>query len=271
MNVFRRSFRKYGFVFALYLQEGFALRSTFLMERFRSLIVLLSFYYFWTALLAHRASFAGYDRTQIITYTLGINLLRGLVFATRTDQIPAEINHGRVSAYLLRPMNFTLYTFVRDLSEKSINLVSVVIEITGLIWIFHMPIRWPHEALTWLWFALSVGGAVALFFYLTFMVGCWGFWTAEAWGPRFLLELFLEFTAGAFFPIDVLAPALQTVLKMFPSPYLVFFPLNVFLERLTPQQLARGFAMQLTWIVVAAVAAQTVWRRGLVVYSAQGG
>ena len=43
--------RKYWFVFSLYWQEGLAQRSTFFIERFRSLIVLISFYYLWSALL----------------------------------------------------------------------------------------------------------------------------------------------------------------------------------------------------------------------------
>jgi ABC-2 type transport system permease protein len=263
--------RKYWFIFVLYWQEGLAQRASFLVERFRSLIVLLSFYYFWTALLSHRSSFAGYDRAQIITYTFGISVLRGVVFATRTEQIAAEINHGRLSAYLLRPVDFKLYTFVRDLSEKSINLVSAIIEIVGLVLIFHMPIRVPDHPVTILLFVLSTIGATLMYFCLGFMAGCWGFWTAEAWGPRFLLELSLEFTAGAFFPLDVLPPTLQHILNLTPAPYLVFFPLNIFLERLTPQTILSGFICQAFWIAAMAMLAQFVWRRGVSLYAAQGG
>jgi ABC-2 type transport system permease protein len=263
--------RKYWFVFVLFWQDGLAKRASFLLERFRSLIVLISFYYFWTALLAHRSSFAGYDRTEIITYTFGISLLRGMVFATQTEQIAAEINQGRLSAYLLRPINFILYSFVRDLSEKSINIVSAVIEICGLVWLFHMPLRLPDHPITLLLFFLSVVGATLLYFCLGFMAGCWGFWTAETWGPRFLLELSLEFTAGAFFPLDVLPPLAQRILSFTPSPYLVFFPLNIFLERLTPQAIVNGFICQLFWIAVAIWGTRVVWRRGVAVYAAQGG
>jgi len=73
--------KKYWFVYSLYWQEGLSRRASFFMERFRSLVVLLSFYYLWSALLAHRTSFAGYDRSQMITYVLGMNILRSLVFA----------------------------------------------------------------------------------------------------------------------------------------------------------------------------------------------
>jgi ABC-2 type transport system permease protein len=262
--------RKYWFVFSLYWQEGLAQRMSFFMERFRSLIVLCSFYYLWDALLKHRSSFAGYDRSQIVTYVLGMNILRSLVFATRTDQIPGEINQGRLSAYLLKPVNFVGYTFVRDLAEKSVNFVSAIIEVFVLMWVFDMPIRWPESPATWFYFGTAVVGAVALYFFLAFMVGCWGFWTAESWGPRFLIELILEFTAGAFFPLDILPETIQKILHQFPSPYLVFFPVQIFLEKLTPAEVMSGFVAQAFWIIVLAALCRFVWHRGMAAYEAEG-
>jgi ABC-2 type transport system permease protein len=262
--------RKYWFVFSLYWQEGLSQRASFFMERFRSLIVLISFYYLWDALLTHRTSFAGYDREQIVTYVLGMNILRSLVFASRTDQIPGEINHGRVSAYLMKPVDFMGYTFVRDLSEKSINVVSAILEVLALAFLIQLPIRWPDHPLTWLYFLLSLVGAVLLYFFISFMEGCWGFWTAESWGPRFLIELILEFTAGAFFPLDVLPAGVQAVLKYMPSPYLVFFPLNIFLEKINPAEIWAGFVSQIFWIIFFYGLAKVVWRRGLIAYEAEG-
>src|SRR4029077_37219 len=161
--------KKYWFIFTLYWQEGLTRRASFFMERFRALVVLVSFYYFWSALLRNRTSFAGYDRSQMITYVFGMNILRSLVFASRTYEIAGEINHGRLSGYLLKPVNFFAYTFFRDLSEKSINLVSAIIEVAGLILIFHLDIRWPNNKLIWVWFLLSMAGALFLNFILSFM------------------------------------------------------------------------------------------------------
>jgi ABC-2 type transport system permease protein len=262
--------KKYWFIFSIYWQEGLSRRASFLMERFRALVLLISFYYFWSALLKNRSSFAGYDRTQMITYVLGMNILRGLVFATRTEEIAGEINHGRLSSYLLKPVNFMLYAFFRDLSEKSINLVSAIIEILGLIYLFHMPIRWPATGTTWLLFIASALGAMWMYFILSFMTACWGFWTSEAWGPRFLLELFLEFTAGAFFPIDILPHYAQQVIKSFPSPYLVFFPLQIFLGKIDSTQIMNGFLVQVFWMIALSGLARWVWLKGMENYSAAG-
>ena len=167
--------RKYWFIFSIYWQEGLQQRSSFFVDRFRSFVVLISFYYLWTALLKGRSTFAGYDHSQMITYILGMNILRSLVFASRTYEIAGEINHGRLSGYLLKPINFFIYTFFRDLSEKSINLLSAIIEVFILSCVFHLDIRWPRNPATWGLFILAIAGATALYFLLSFMVGCWGF------------------------------------------------------------------------------------------------
>ena len=262
--------KKYWCVFVIYWQEGLSKRASFLMERFRALVLLVSFYYFWSALLKHRTSFVGYDRSQMLTYVLGMNVLRSLVFATRTEEIAGEINHGRLSGYLLKPVNFMLYTFFRDLSEKSINLVSAIVEVSGLVILFHVNLKCPHDFQAWTLFLVACAGATWLYFILSFMTGCWGFWTSEAWGPRFLLELFLEFTAGAFFPLDVLPPMAQQIIKCFPSPYLVFFPLQIFLGKLNSHQIMNGFLIQLFWIAAISGIAKVVWVKGMEIYSSAG-
>jgi len=262
--------KEYWFVFAIFWQEALSRRASFAMERFRALVVLVSFYYFWSALLKHRTSFAGYDRTQMITYVLGMNVLRSIVFTTRTEEIASEINHGRLSSYLLKPVNFLLYTLFRDLSEKSINLVSSIMEVIGLILIFKIKLQWPQDVHTWLLFLASIAGATWLYFILSFMTGCWGFWTSESWGPRFLLELFLEFTAGVFFPLDVLPQLAQHIIKSFPSPYLLFFPLQIFLGKLNSTQIINGFLTQMFWILAISTMARKVWLKGMQNYSSVG-
>lgn len=262
--------KKYWAIFALFWQDGLTRRSSFFMERFRSLVVLLSFYYLWDTLLTGRESFAGYDRSQMITYILGMNILRSLVFAGRTDEIAYEINRGELSNYLVKPVSFMAYTFSRDLSIKSINLASAVCEVFVLAAILKVQLVWPQQALTWLFFLTALVSAIVLEFLLSFLVGCWGFWTAESGGPRFCFELLLEFTAGAFFPLNVLPETVQAVLRYFPSPYLVFFPLNLFLGKLSLSQMAIGLVTQFTWIAILAFSVRMVWQRGLRVYAAQG-
>lgn len=262
--------KKYWFVYSLYWQESLAQRMSFLMERFRALVVVTSLFYLWNALLKEQPTFAGYDRDSIFTYLAGMTLLRSLVLATRTDEIPMEINQGRLSGYLLKPVNFFAYSFSRDLSEKSTNALSSLIEISLLLWLFRAPLQVPERAATWLAFVAVVALAVVLNFLIHFLFGCWGFWTSESSGPRFFLALLLEYTAGVFFPLDILPASVQQALHWLPSPYLIYFPLNVLLERVSTAELWQGMAIQTAWIAFFSCLAVAIWRRGVVVYGAEG-
>lgn len=262
--------RKYWFVYALYWQEGLAQRATFVMERFRALVVMTSLYYLWTALLRHQASFAGYTRPQILTYVFGMSLLRSIVFATRTDEVAMEINQGRLSGYLLKPVDFFTYTLSRDLAEKSINFLSCLCEIAGLYALFHVTLAWPSHMLSWIFFAIASMLALLMNYLINFAIGCWGFWTSESSGPRFLVALILEFTAGSFFPLDILPLHIQHLLRWLPSPYLIFFPLNILLEKSNARLIVEGFCFQIMWIIILGLIARLVWSRGVDIYGAEG-
>jgi len=262
--------KKYWFVYTLYWQEGLALRASFFMERFRALVVLISLYYLWTALLRNQSSFAGYTETQMLTYIFGMSALRSLVFATRAEEIPAEINQGRLSGYLLKPVNYFVYTFSRDLSEKSTNFISSLLEITGLFLLFGITLQWPAQGVTWLLLIPAVAGAIVLNFLLSFIVGCWSFWTSESSGPRFLLAMTIEFTAGGFFPLDIFPQRVQDILAWLPSPYMIFFPMNLMLEKIDSAQIIKGFCIQYLWILGLALFARWIWKRGVRTYGAEG-
>ncbi|MBI3291545.1 MAG: ABC-2 family transporter protein [Elusimicrobia bacterium] len=263
--------KKYRLAYSLAWQRELEYRSTFLMERVRSLTLLVSFYFLWTTLLAGRASFLQYSLSQILTYAFGMHLLRALVLSSRSWEVISEINSGRLSAYLLRPISHLGYWITQDLADKTMNLISAVLEILVLVTVLRAMLYLPHRLVTYLAFGLAILGAMTIYFLLSYLASAAGFWTSESGGPRFCFELFLEFTAGAFFPIDILPRTIQALFYALPSPYLVFFPLNVWLERLPPQAIVQGLAMQVVWVAALAWLVKVVWRRGLRLYGAEGG
>jgi ABC-2 type transport system permease protein len=73
------------------------------------------------------------------------------------------------------------------------------------------------------------------------------------------------------FPLDILPPAAFKVLQFTPFPYQVFFPVNVYLERVSGTSLYQGLAIQAVWVLAAYFLARFVWHRGIRKYSAVGG
>lgn len=262
---------KYWAVFSLSLQQEFYHRASFLMDRARSITIVIAFYAFWSAIFEDRSSLLGYTKSQMFTYVLGMNILRSLVFSNRTWDIIREINLGIISSYLLRPISYIGYSLSRDAADKIMNFISSLLEVLFAIWILDIAFYVPGMFSTLIFFSIAVFLAMILYFLMSYAISALAFWTAESGGPRFCFELFLEFAAGAFFPLDVLPSALKQLFEFLPFSSLVYFPLNVFLERLPPSLIMRGLMIQMFWLIVLIWLARFIWQKGLRVYAAEGG
>ncbi len=263
--------RKYLTAYGIALQEVLQRRASLLMDRVGGVAILLSLYYFWKALLGTKTSFLGYTQAQMLSYVLVMNILRSFVFTGRGWQLVGEISTGKISSYLVRPISYHGYSLALDLAQKTVHLCAAFVEVGVLVLVIGAPIYVPRSPETWLAFAAAVCASSLLFFFLEFMVSSLAFWTSESGGPLFCFELFLQFAAGTFFPLDVLPKAAQKALALTPFPYMVFFPINIYLERLPPAAAARTLAVQLAWLAVFIWAAQALWQRGLDAYAAEGG
>ena len=125
--------------------------------------------------------------------------------------------------------------------------------------------------MTYVLFCLAAALGSLLFFFMEFIVSSLAFWTSESGGPLFCFELFLQFAAGAFFPLDVLPASLQRALSATPFPYMVYVPARVLLEKVSYPEAARLLAVEAAWLAAFVAAALAVWRAGVRSYAAEGG
>jgi ABC-type uncharacterized transport system permease subunit len=140
-----------------------------------------------------------------------------------------------------------------------------------LFWVFDLRWKTPEELWVYPVFVCSLLGAILIYFSIVFSIGCIGFWTAESNGPRFLFELILEFTAGVFFPLSVLSAHVQKIFHYLPSPYLISFPINLFLGKVSFPQAMNGLLIQVIWMGLFCFIASWIWQKGLSRYHASGG
>ena len=263
--------KKYLVAYKIALQETLQRRSTLIMDRLGGFAVVISLYSFWIALIGDKTSFLGYTRPEMLTYVLLLNVLRSFVFTGRGWQLVGEISSGKISSYLVRPVSYHGYALSLDLAQKTVHVVSAVLEVGLLALLVHGQLFLPRDPATYLLFAMSVVLSSLLFFFLEFMVSSLAFWTSESGGPLFCFELFLQFAAGAFFPLDVLPKGIRTALESTPFPYMVYFPVRIFLDKVTTAEAMHLLSIETAWLMAVTMAAMLVWNRGLRVYSAEGG
>lgn len=262
--------KKYFLVMKNTWDEVFTYRINFLMWRIRGVIILVSLYFIWLAVLPEKGELFGYSQSLMLTYILGTSFLSAIIFSSRSYAIGDEINQGNLSNYLIRPVNYFLYWFAKDVGDKAMNVVLSLMELTILFFLLHPPFFLQTNLFYLGLFVFSLVLAVILYFLFNLMMGFIGFWSNEVWAPRFIFFMISSFLAGGYFPLDILPKGVSFIFQTLPFGYLLFFPLKIYLGQLPLIEIGRGFAISVVWVLILFVLTKFIWKKGLRVYTAQG-
>jgi len=265
--------KKYLSVFKISFAQEFAYRVNFIMWRVRNVLQFFLVFFLWNTVFSDSGRVVfGYDKAKILTYVFGLLIVRALVLSARAADVAGEIARGDISNYLLKPINYFKYWLTRDISSKALNLSFAGTEVILLYFLLKPPFFLQTNPGVLFGFLLAIILAMLIYFVLLFIVSSIPFWMPEAgWGMHFLLTVVVvEFLSGALFPLDILPSTLQNVLYLSPFPYLIFFPLQVYLGKITGFAIVKGLLVSSLWVVVLWFVMNAVWRRGLKAYQAHG-
>lgn len=262
--------RKYLTIFKISWQKELEYRFNFILGRLRSITTMLLLYFVWLSLTRKRGLFAGYSQAELVTYVFGISILRSVVFGSQSRQVASDINDGMFSTYLIMPVNFFFRTFSSELAQRTLYAGTAAVEVLLFVFLLKAGLLLQEDAAFLALFGIAAALALALYFLLSYMISLLAFWSREAMGPRFLFEWFLEFASGAYFPLDILSPGLFAVLGSLPFASIMYFPMQIYLGRLTPAEAGQGILLQMVWIVLFSFLVRWVWKKGLRKYTGEG-
>ena len=264
---------KYWHVIGIGLQNTLVYRVNFLFRALFGLLPLTAVISLWRTIYRDRAgAIDGYTLAQMVSYYLVVTFVDMLTAVNEDDwQIAADIKDGQISQFLLKPIDYLRYRFCLFLAGR-LTYTGVALIPVGLFLFWHR--EWfvlPADPATLGWFGVSLALTAALQFLMSFTMALLAFWVGEV--STFIFMMFaLEYIGGGhLFPLDILPPTLSQALMLTPFPYLLFFPVQVYLGRVTGPALWQGLAVQALWVLLAYGAARFVWHRGIRKYSAVGG
>lgn len=263
-------FKKYMLVAKNMWDQATSYRLNFVMWRFRQVLQLLTVYFLWSAILPPGKSFVGYNQSLMLTYIFGTSLVNSIILSSRIWEVADEINTGMLSNLLLRPMNYFVYWFFKNLGDKGLNVVFSVIEITILYIILRPNIYIQTNGLVLVTFILSLAVAMSLQFCIDFLLSFVGFWSSETWAPRFIFYMLISFFSGGLFPLDILPKGVYLIFQSLPFAYLLYFPLKIYLGNLSLPEIVQGLLISVLWTIALVTLMRFVWRKGLLMYTAQG-
>jgi ABC-2 type transport system permease protein len=265
--------KKYLHVINIGIQNTLVYRVNFLFRSVFALIPLVATISLWRAIYTGKGDLvAGYTLAQMVSYYLVVTIVDALTAVAEDDwQIAGDIKDGRISQFLLKPIDYMTYRFclfgAGRLIYTAVAFIPVALFILYQRYYFVPPANWETLG----WFAISLVLTAALQFLISYTLALLAFWLLEISTLIFIVFAFEYIAGGHLFPLDILPPGISRVLAFTPFPYQMFFPVSIYVGRVTGDAVYKGLLIQAMWVAIAYCVARFVWARGIRKYSAVGG
>jgi ABC-2 type transport system permease protein len=264
---------KYLNIVGLSVQSALAYRTNFFVRAAVNLVPLLATVALWQAIYqGGHAVIGGYTLAQMISYYVVVTMVDALTAVTEDDwQIAADIKDGHISQFLVKPVDYLWYRLCLFISGRLVYSAAAVVPVVGFLLLYREHLVAPADGTALAAFIVSVGMSALLQFLLCYLVAMLAFWVLEISTFTFILLAFERMASGQMFPLDILPPALAQFVNCLPFAYQSYFPVSVYLGRISGAALAQGLIIQALWVVALYLAARWVWGRGLRSYAAVSG
>ena len=265
--------QKYLKVFDIGLQNTFVYRWNFFLRSLFGLFPLLGTVFIWRAIFeAKGGPINNFDYATVVFYFLLVLVLDSLITPGDDEwQVAADIRDGQMNAFLVKPMNYLVYRMALFVSNRLLyTLVTLPVVIVVFV-VFRDYLFWPSSWQTWALATLSVLMAALLQFLISYSVALLAFWMLEISTVVFIIYSFEYFLSGHMFPLGFMPAHIREIMKLLPFPYELYFPISIFMGQVQGAALWRGLLIQFCWVLITALVANTMWKRGLKRYQAVGG
>jgi ABC-2 type transport system permease protein len=224
----------------------------------------------WVTIANSQGSVSGLTANDFITYYMTLLIVDQLTSDITIHILAYKIQDGTLSGDLIRPVHPILTgTLINNLAFKVLTFITLI-----PVWIVLFMLFQPN-------FGAVTGGslllaipAVLLGFGTSFMLGatitCLAFWTTRVFSiAEFYWTLIILFS-GQFVPLQLMPRAIQDVAQVLPFEMFKYVPIQIILNRLTPQEILRDFGVGIAWFILSIFLFRFTWSKGVKRFSAVG-
>ena len=267
--------KKYLHVIGIGLQNNLQYRVNYFSRTLFSFVPLFAMVSLWRTIYEHSDGAGGgngFTEAQMICYYLLVAVVDALTAVTEDDwQIATDIREGNISQFLLKPVDYLWYRLCLFFSGRLAFISVACIPLAIFLFSFRSYLMPPVSQTALLVFPFSVLLTALLQFFISYARAMLAFWLLEISTFIFIVFAFEYIASGHLFPLDVLPPLLREILFFTPFPYQLYFPIGIYMGKISGDGLWRGLAMQILWVALAYLFARFMWSRGVKKYSAFGG
>ncbi len=209
-----------------------------------------------------------YTTGDFAAYFLVMMLVNNVTYTWIMYEYEYRVREGNLSFALLRPVHPIHSDIADNVSSKIITLpfMLVIAVILGFFFRPHLVIvPWAIVA-----FFPALLLAFLVRFFLEWTLALTAFWTTRVAAVNQTYFVLVLFLSGQMAPLSLFPLPVRVAAAILPFRWMVSFPVELLLGRLSPVETLTGILAQVAWVAIAFVLLRIVWRAGVRVYSAVG-
>ena len=213
-------------------------------------------------------SIGGFTTGGFAAYFILLMLVNHVTYTWIMYEFEYRIRNGTLSFALLKPIHPIHSDIADNIASKVITmpfmlLIAVVLSLT-----FHPNLSPASWSVIFAVPALLLALLIRFLFEWTLAQAA--FWITRVSAINQIYFVLMLFFSGQLAPLALYPAFIQSVAAIFPFRWMISFPLELLLGRLTITQALAGLATQAVWLLISYVLFRIVWRAGVRVYSAVG-
>ena len=262
--------KRYIAVLKIGFKNALAYRTDFFLWGFNEFLGTLIFLFIWTVIFGEKNAIGGFTLPETITYLIGTGLISNITSTWVAHQMQKDIQSGWLSNMLIRPLSYSRVRLAMSISSKPVNLLIRTSVYIILAIFFRSKIILPTEIMSVFLVLVSVAIAFIISFLIDFLVGCIAFWTTTTQGVNGIMGTIADIFSGNFAPLTFFPKWFQSTASFLPYSYTRYFPMLIYLRKLSILKAIEGIGVQILWVVILYFVSNFFWKKGIRKYEGVG-
>ncbi|HEY9761128.1 MAG TPA: ABC-2 family transporter protein [Trichocoleus sp.] len=209
----------------------------------------------------------GLQPVEFVRYFLSVFIVRQLTVVWVVWEFEREVLEGRLSPYLLQPLDPVWRHVVSHVSERFARLPFAFVLI-GLFLVLYPKAAWLPSPANLVLGLVAMVFSFCLRFVIQYTFALFAFWTERASAIEQFWFLIYTFLSGIIAPLELFPDVVRNIVMWTPFPYLIYFPASLIMNR--PENVVQGFVAIAVWFFLFLAVNRWLWRQGLKQYSGMG-
>src|SRR5688572_14736102 len=250
--------------------EQWQYRANLLMYLLYWLVSPIIYLAVWTSIAVANGDVNGFTANDFVTYYMVLLICDQVTSNIVIHTFGYKIQDGSLSGELIKPIHPMLTNALVN------NVAFKMLSIMGLtpIWVVLFFLFKPDfSSITFSNILIAIPAMIFAFlisFLLSATITSLAFWTTRIYSiHEFYFALILLFS-GQFVPLPLMPKVIQDIAQFLPFQLMLYYPIQLILGKLSPDQILQGYVMTGIWLTVSILLFNWVWREGVKRYSAVG-